>query len=40
MEKAIKQAMKTRNEIKDHTLLPPLDGDLEMDFKFENIEDD
>ena len=40
MEKAIKQAVKTRNEIIDRNLLPPLDEDPEMDFEFENIEDD
>ena len=40
MEKAIKQAVKTWNEIIDHNFLPPLDEDPEMDFEFENIEDD
>ena len=40
MEKAIKPAVKTRKEIIDHILLPPLDEDPEMDFGFEHIEDD
>ena len=40
MEKAIKQAVKTRKEIIDHNLLPPLDKDPDMDFGFEHIEDD
>ena len=39
-EKAIKQVVKTRKEIIDHNLLPPLDEDPEMDSEFENIEDD
>ena len=40
MEKAIKQAVKTRNEIIEHNILPTLDENPEMDFEFENIEDD
>jgi hypothetical protein len=40
MEKAIKQAVKTRHEIIEHNLLPPLDEGPEMNFEFENIQDD
>jgi hypothetical protein len=40
MEKAIKQVVKTRNDIIDHNILPLLDEDQEMDIEFQNIEHD
>jgi hypothetical protein len=38
-DEAIKQAVKTRKEIIDHNLLPPLDEDPESDYEYENVED-
>jgi hypothetical protein len=39
-DEAIKQAVKTRKEIIDHNLQPPLDEDPENDYEYENVEDD
>jgi hypothetical protein len=39
-DEAIKQAVKTRKEIIDHNLQPPLDEDPESDYEYENVEDD
>ena len=38
-DEAFKQAVKTREEIIDHNLLPPLDEDPESDYEYENVED-